>query len=83
MKRIVVALVLVLSPLPALADDAAYCARLSELAYKYLGKYSRGQSRPDVDVAVAADQCRRGNYADGIPVLERKLRANGFTLPER
>ena len=83
MKRAFVALLLVLSPLPALADDASYCASLSDLAFQYLGKYSRGQSRPDGDVAVAADQCRRGNYANGIPALERKLRANGFTLPPR
>ncbi len=83
MKRAIVVLMLALSPLPALADDASYCASLSELAFQYLGKYSRGLARPDVDVAVAADQCQRGNYADGIPVLERKLRANGFTLPQR
>lgn len=83
MKRLVVALALVTLPLPALADDATYCAQLSELAFKYLGKYTRGESVPDLDTAVAADQCARGNYAAGIPVLERKLRANGFTLPPR
>jgi len=83
MKRVVVAFVLVLSPIPALADDASYCATLSELAFRYLGKYSRGIGRPDLDVAVAADQCQRGNYAEGIPALERKLDANGFTLPPR
>ncbi len=83
MKRLFVALALVLSPLPALADDASYCADLSELAFKYLGKYSRGESIPDLDTAVAADQCAKGNTAAGIPVLERKLRSNGFTLPRR
>jgi hypothetical protein len=83
MKRLFVALALVLSPLPALADDASYCTALSDLALKYLGKYSRGADVVDLDVATAVDQCRRGNYADGIPILERKLRANGFTLPQR
>lgn len=83
MKRLFVALALVLSPLPALADDASYCAALSDLALKYLGKYSRGTDMPDLDVAAAVDQCQRGNYARGIPTLERKLRANGFTLPPR
>ena len=83
MKRVFIVLVLALSPLPALADDASYCADLSALAFKYLGKYSRGESVPDGDVAVAVDQCQRGNYASGIPALERKLRANGFTLPQR
>lgn len=82
MKRFFVALALVLSPLPALADDASYCVDLSELALKYLGKYSRGVDIPDLDVSSSIDQCRRGNYAKGIPTLERKLRANGFTLPK-
>jgi hypothetical protein len=81
-KRIFVALVLVLSPLPALADDASYCASLSELALKYLS-YNSKRGVPDGDVAGAVDQCQRGNYASGIPALERKLRANGFTLPKR
>jgi hypothetical protein len=83
MKRLVVALALVTLPLPALADDASYCAALSELALKYLGKYTRGVDVPDLDVAAAIDQCQRGNYANGIPTLERKLRNNGFTLPPR
>jgi hypothetical protein len=82
MKHFVVALALVLSPLPALADDASYCADLSELASKYLGKYSRGVDKPDLDVSTSINQCQRGNYARGIPTLERKLRANGFTLPK-
>jgi hypothetical protein len=83
MKRLFVALALILSPLPALADDASYCATLSDLALTYLGKYSRGESIPDLDVATAIDQCERGRFDKGIPTLERKLRANGFTLPQR
>lgn len=83
MKRFFVALALVLSPVPALADDASYCAQLGDLALAYLGKYSRGNSIPDLDVATSIDQCRRGNLEKGIPTLERKLRANGFTLPKR
>jgi hypothetical protein len=83
MKRFIAALALILSPLPALADDAAYCADLSALALKYLGKYSQGRDIPDLDIAASIDQCQRGNYANGIPTLERKLRANGFTLPKR
>lgn len=83
MKRLLITLFLVLSPLPALADDAAYCTELSNLALRYLGKYSHGRNIPDLDVAASIDQCARGNYANGIPTLERKLRANGFTLPPR
>jgi hypothetical protein len=83
MKRFFVALALVLSPVPVLADDASYCAQLGNLALRYLGQESPGVSVPDLDVAAAIDQCRRGNFAEGIPTLERKLRANGFTLPKR
>jgi hypothetical protein len=31
----------------------------------------------------AIDQCERGNTAEGIPVLEKKLRDARFTLPKR
>ena len=83
MKRVLIGLVLVLSPLPAMAgDDATYCANLSELALKYLN-YSPRRGEPEVDISAAIDQCRRGNTAGGIPTLERKLRNGGFTLPQR
>jgi hypothetical protein len=74
------------SPAPLLAqpDDAAYCASLSALASRYLvGGTSQGRGVPDLDTSTAIDQCRRGNTAAGIPVLERKLRSNGFSLPKR
>lgn len=29
------------------------------------------------------DECAKGNYAAGIPVLEKKLRDARFTLPKR
>jgi hypothetical protein len=81
-KRLFVALVFVLLPLPALADDASYCEALSDLALKYLS-YNSKRGVPDGDIAAAVDQCQRGNTAGGIPTLERKLRNNGFTLPKR
>ena len=82
MKRFI-AFVLILLPVPAMAaGDAAYCAQLSELALKYLSYNSR-RGVPDADVAAAVDQCQRGNFANGIPTLERKLRNGGFTLPPR
>ena len=80
MKRLIV-LVLALSPLPAMADDASYCASLSELALKYLS-YNSKRGMPDADIATAVDQCQKGNTAGGIPTLERKLRNGGFTLPK-
>ena len=83
MKRALIGLVLVLSPLPAMAaDGAGYCATLSDLALRYLSFNSR-RGIPDAEVATAVDQCQKGNTAEGIPTLERKLRNGGFTLPQR
>ncbi len=78
-----------LSPAAASAQsssDIAYCHRLAELYDRYIGQpyYSsiRGTSPGGVDNQVAAAQCRQGNPA-GIPVLERALQRNGFSLPAR
>ena len=65
-------------------DDPSYCAALSTLANKYLvSGTSQGAGSPDLETRGATIDCGKGNYAKGIPVLERKLRANGFTLPKR
>jgi hypothetical protein len=73
-------------PLPAAAqgDDAAYCAALSALASKYLvGGTSESRGFPSPETRDAMNNCARGDTAAGIPVLEKKLRASGFTLPKR
>jgi hypothetical protein len=83
--------ILLLVPLVALAagpslaqgSDAAYCAKLGELVTKYIGKQINGQNRPDSESLVAMDRCDHGDWAAGIPVLEKKLRSGGFTLPPR
>ena len=81
-------LVLVLSASTATAvraqsDDALYCAKLSDLYRHHIGDMGIGSISPDVTAATAMEQCRTGNTAAGIPVLEAKLKANGFTLPKR
>ena len=38
---------------------------------------------PNVNVTEAVNECAQGNYAAGIPVLERVLRDSDFTLPKR
>ena len=68
---------------PAQADDAAYCAELSGIYRRYLGKTSEGRPFPDVTVSVAMDACTRGNTAAGIPVLEKRLRDARIELPRR
>jgi len=45
---------------------------------------SRGAlRRRGLDTSVAINQCRDGNPGPAIPVLERRLRGNGFTVPPR
>ena len=66
----------------AQSDDAAYCAELSDLYRRYLGNIDERQF-PDVAASVAIEECRKGNFAAGIPVLEQKLRNARFTLPKR
>jgi hypothetical protein len=82
-------LLAVLLPAAALAQspaDVAYCNRLADLYERYIGRNefssTRSYGRGSLDGDVASNQCRQGNPA-GIPVLERVIRGNGFTLPPR
>ena len=65
-------------PIPAVgqSDDGSYCAELGKLALRYTGS-TRGQGRlsPDLSTLEAIDDCRKGNTAAGIPVLEKLLRS--------
>ena len=68
----------------AQVDDATYCRQLASLALRYTGGAGgEGRLAADLSTVGAIDDCNKGNYAAGIPVLERKLRSNGFTLPKR
>ena len=68
----------------AQSDDAVYCRQLAGLALRYLGSAGgEGRLTPDLQTQGAINDCNKGNFAAGIPVLERKLRSNGFTLPKR
>jgi hypothetical protein len=64
-------------------DEAAYCATLSQLALRYLGKQQAGENKPDAETRLATEQCQAGNTAWAVATLERKLRDAGFTLPKR
>jgi len=77
---------LTLSSAPAFAqsDDAAYCGQLAALAYKFVsGGGGEGRSAPDLNTIGAIEDCRKGNYAKGIPYLEKRLRDSRVTLPPR
>ena len=87
MRRYLLLLVALLAfsagPSVAQTADATYCARLTELVIKYIGKQINGQNRPDSESLVAMDRCDHGDTAAGIPILEKKLLNGGFTLPPR
>ena len=68
------------------AADLRYCAQLSELYVRYVGRSEAGPRtpvRPDVNGGVALAKCHEGDAAAAIPILERKLVNAGFTLPPR
>ena len=73
----------------SLANDYEYCRRLSEMYLRYIGSDEVGPGRhdpgksADLEGKVAVAKCQAGDTAAGIPVLEKKLRANGFSLPRR
>ena len=66
--------------------DVAYCQSLSNTYARYIGhdwqygEYMRRRANNDAQVAMT--QCET-NTAFAIPILERELRANHFTLPPR
>ena len=67
--------------------NVIYCNRLADLYDRYLGRWKYGTDRAggtgSIDNEVASAQCRQGITGPSIPVLERVLRDNGFTLPTR
>jgi len=65
-------------------SDAEYCAELTGLANKFVsGGGGDGRSFPDLFTQEAITNCQKGNYAKGIPVLEKRLRDSRVTLPSR
>ena len=62
-------------------SDAAYCQALIK-AWD-VGGPQRGRVETDLDASVAIAQCREGNPAPAIPVLERKLRDAQIPVPSR
>jgi hypothetical protein len=66
-------------------SDADYCAALTQSYQTYVSTTATGRSPEPtpIDAQNAIDQCKAGNTAAGIPVLERKLRDAKITLPKR
>ena len=67
--------------------DVDYCGELSDLYTRYVGgsefggRYAAARTDPEARVAMA--QCRTGNTAGSISVLERKLTDSKVGLPAR
>jgi hypothetical protein len=70
-----------------LRSDQSYCGHLSDLYQRYLGSNERSDGtvtrRTDLEGRYAVSRCEQGDAASAIPILERKLVNNGFTLPPR
>ena len=88
MFRLIVPAVLALSLAGTAAaqqgvSDLTYCENLYATYDRFIAPKGESRSLGGVDAIAAVDQCRRGNTAAGIPVLEKKLRDGLFTLPGR
>jgi hypothetical protein len=65
-----------------LAKDQAYCSQLVKIYTE--GGMGRGGTGPQsLDLSVAIAQCREGDPAVAIPVLQQRLRDAGFEVPPR
>ena len=81
---LVIACAVLASPAAAQSNDAAYCAQLASMVQRYIGNVPSGAAvMPNATIIWAMEQCRWGDPAAGIPILERKLLDHGFTLPRR
>jgi hypothetical protein len=85
MKRLILLFMVLVLAIPVVLfaasdSDKAYCEELSVLYRRYI-EDARGR-RFDVEANVAMEDCKKGNTAAAIPVLEKKLRQSGFSLPK-
>ena len=70
----------------AQTSDADYCRALTQKYETSRFPTCRSAARPvpgTIDANVAVEQCRDGNTASGIPVLEKRLRDARIDLPPR
>ena len=67
----------------AQTSDADYCKALTQKYETYVSNMSVGRSAGSgtIDASVAISQCKDGNTAAGIPVLEKRLRDARIDLP--
>jgi hypothetical protein len=79
-------LIVVGLPLTASAQISAatYCRRLIARYEAFVENMNGHSNQPGgLDGQVAVEQCKQGNTAAGIPVLEHKLQDAKIALPKR
>jgi hypothetical protein len=59
----------------------ARCDQLYPLADRAVSRRGKGGSGPNLTVQGAWVDCSKGRYEQGIAVLEKVLRGQGYTLP--
>jgi hypothetical protein len=68
----------------AQSSDATYCKALSDKYMAFVENMQGHSQQPGgIEGNVAVEQCKEGNAAAAIPVLERKLRDAKIALPKR
>jgi len=77
------AMVLISTTALAQMSDAAYCSALTKAYETYVSNIQGRSPTAEVDAQNAIAQCKAGNTAVGIPVLEQRLRDAKVDLPKR
>ena len=81
------AVLLVMLPVAtwAQSNDAKYCQALADRYQRYVGQNEakRRAQNPDATMDNAIAQCKSGNTAAAIPVLEKALQDAKVELPPR
>jgi hypothetical protein len=75
-----VSLPVVAQTLVAPDDTTAYCRQLADLYRRFVLPPAGWGA--DLEATYALEACRKGN-PEGIPVLEKRLRANRISIPAK
>ncbi len=66
----------------ALAQDMRRCNQLAAYYDRYGGRVSEGRMPIGrLDRELGYEECRRGNFAGGIKMLEEAIRRTGYNVP--
>jgi hypothetical protein len=66
----------------ALAQDMQRCNQLAAYYDRYGGRVSEGRTPIGrLDRELGFENCRKGNFAEGIRMLEQAIRRMGYNVP--